>query len=143
MNVTGVGVTSSLVVQSLGDMRSQLADLQRQLGTGQKSTTYAGLGIDRGLVVGLNAKLAALNGYANSITQIGVRTSVQQTALSQIADLGNTVKSATLTQQFDLDATGQTATQRAAGTQLDQILGLLNTPAGDRYLFSGRAGDKP
>jgi flagellar hook-associated protein 3 FlgL len=143
MNVTGVGVTSSLVVQSLGDMRSQLADLQRQLGTGQKSTTYAGLGIDRGLVVGLNAKLAALNGYANSITQIGVRTSVQQTALSQIGDLGNTVKSATLTQQFDLDATGQTATQRAAGTQLDQILGLLNTPAGDRYLFSGRAGDKP
>ena len=33
MNVTGVGVTSSLVVQSLGDMRSTLADLQRQLGT--------------------------------------------------------------------------------------------------------------
>ena len=50
MNVTGVGVTSSLVVQSLGDMRTQLADLQRQLGTGQRSTTYAGLGIDRGLV---------------------------------------------------------------------------------------------
>ena len=28
-------------------------------------------------------------------------------------------------------------------SQLDEILGLLNTPAGDRYLFSGRAGDKP
>jgi hypothetical protein len=27
--------------------------------------------------------------------------------------------------------------------QLDQILAALNTPAGDRYLFSGRAGDKP
>jgi len=143
MNVTGVGVTSSLVVQSLGDMRSQLADLQRQLGTGQKSTTYAGLGIDRGLVVGLNAKLSALNGYTDSITQVGVRIGVQQTALSQIADLGNTVKSAAVTQPFDLDATGQTATQRAASSQLDQILGLLNTPAGDRYLFSGRAGDKP
>jgi hypothetical protein len=34
-------------------------------------------------------------------------------------------------------------TQRAARSQLDEILGLLNTPAGDRYLFSGRAGDKP
>src|SRR3954467_15545322 len=104
--ITGVGPQSSLMVSALGDMRTQLADLQRQLGTGQKSTTYAGLGIDRGLVVGLNAKLAALNGYANLITQIGVRTSVQQTALSQIADLGNTIKSASLTQQFDLDATG-------------------------------------
>ena len=56
MNVTGVGVRSSLVVQSLGDMRTQLDDLQRQLGTGKKSTTYAGLGIDRGLAVGLRGQ---------------------------------------------------------------------------------------
>jgi hypothetical protein len=143
MNVTGVGVTSSLVVQSLGDMRSELADLQRQLGTGLKSTTYAGLGIDRGLSVGLRSKLAAINGYSDAVTQVGVRISLQQTALSNIASVGNTVKSAALTQQFDLDSSGQTATQRAATAQLDQILGVLNTPAGDRYLFSGRAGDKP
>src|SRR5947209_19347979 len=143
MNVTGVGVTSSLVVQSLGDMRSQLADLQRQLGTGKKSTTYAGLGLDRGLAVGLRAKLAALSGYADSVTQVGVRISVQQTALSQIQAIGSTAKSASLTQPFDLDSSGLAATQRAAMTQLDEVLGLLNTPAGDRYLFSGRAGDKP
>ena len=143
MNVTGVGVTSSLVVQSLGDMRSTLADLQRQLGTGKKSTTYAGLGIDRGLAVGLRAKLAAITGYSNSISQVGVRTSVQQTALSQIASLSSTVKSATFSQKFDLDGSGQTSTQRSAMAQLDHILAALNTPAGDRYLFSGRAGDKP
>src|ERR1041385_8554623 len=143
MSVTGVGVTSSLIVQSLGDMRSQLADLQRQLGTGQKSTTYAGLGLDRGLAVGLRAKLAVMTGYADSVTQVGVRIGLQQTGLSQIAGIGSTVKSAALTQQFDLDSTGQTVTQRAATAQLDQLLGVLNTPAGDRYLFSGRAGDKP
>jgi flagellar hook-associated protein 3 FlgL len=143
MSVTGVGVTSSLMVQSLGDMRSQLADLQQQLGTGKKSTTYAGLGLDRGLAVGLNAKLSALSGYADSVTQVGVRVSLQQTALSQIDSIGNTVKSATQTQSFDVDSTGQTTAQRAAKAQLDQILGALNTPAGDRYLFSGRAGDKP
>ena len=143
MSVTGVGVTSSLIVQSLGDMRSQLADLQRQLGTGKKSTTYAGLGLDRGLAVSLNAKLAAINGYADTVTQVGVRIGMQQTALSQIDSIGKTVKSSTLTQPFDVDGTGQTTTQRAAMAQLDQILGVLNTPAGDRYLFSGRAGDKP
>src|ERR1043165_3861813 len=126
MNVTGVGVTSSLVVQSLGDMRSQLADLQRQLGTGLKSTTYAGLGIDRGLTIGLRAKLAASSGYADSATQVGVRISLQQTALSQVANVGNTVKSAAFTQSFDLDSSGQTATQRTAMAQLDQILGVLN-----------------
>ena len=52
------------------------------------------------------------------------------------------MKSATLT-QFTIDSSGQTATQRTASSQLDEILGLLNTPAGDRYLFSGRAVDKP
>ena len=52
------------------------------------------------------------------------------------------MKSATLA-EFDLDASGQTPTQRTAAAQLDEMLALLNTPAGDRYLFSGRAVDKP
>ena len=144
MTITGVGPQSSLVVRALGDMRSQLGDLQRQLGTGKKSTTYAGLGIDRGLAVGLRSKLSAMSGYADAATHVGVRISLQQTALTRIANLGSTVKSAALTQrQFNIDAGGQTPTQRAAVSQLDELLGLLNTPAGDRYLFSGRAGDKP
>ena len=142
MTITGVGHKSSLVVQALGDMRTQLGDLQRQLGTGRKTTTYAGLGIDRGLAVGLRGRLSAMTGYSNTATQVGVRLSLQQTALTRIVDLSRTVKSATLT-QFDIDSSGQTTTQRAALGQLDEILGLLNTPAGDRYLFSGRAGDKP
>ncbi len=142
MAITGVGVQSSLVVKALGDMRAQLGDLQRQLGTGKKSTTYAGLGIERGLAVGLRSRLSAMGNYSDTVANIGVRISLQQTALTRIATLGSTVKSATLT-QFNIDASGQTATQRAATSQLDEILGLLNTPAGDRYLFSGRATDKP
>jgi hypothetical protein len=142
MNIIGVGARSSLVVQSLGDMRAQLGDLQRQLGTGKKSTTYAGLGIDRGLAVGLRSRLSALGSYADTVTQVSVRTNLQQAALTRISDLNRAVKSATLT-QFNIDASGQTATQRAALSQLDEILGLLNTPAGDRYLFSGRAVDTP
>ncbi len=142
MTITGVGPKSSLVVQALGDMRTQLSDLQRQLGTGQRSTTYAGLGIERGLAVSLRGRLSAISGYNDTAMQLSVRMSLQQTSLTRIADLGSTVKGATLT-QFDIDTGGQTATQRAAASQLDEILGLLNTPAGDRYLFSGRAGDKP
>ena len=53
MAINGVSSQTSVAVQSLLDMRSQLDDLQRQLGTGQKADTYAGLGIDRGLAVGL------------------------------------------------------------------------------------------
>ena len=42
MSISGIGSRSTLVVQSLLDTRTQLDDLQRQLGTGQKSTNYAG-----------------------------------------------------------------------------------------------------
>src|SRR5215210_5631391 len=142
MTVTGIGPQSSLVVRALGDMRTQLGDLQRQLGTGLRSTSYAGLGIERGLAVSLRARLSAMDSYAETVTQIGVRMNVQQTALGRIADLGRTAKAGTLG-AFDVDSSGQTMTQRAAALQLDEILGLLNTPAGDRYLFSGRAGDRP
>ena len=141
MTVTGVGVRSSLVVQRLGDMRAQLGDLQLQLGTGKKSATYAGLGINRGLAVGLRGRLAALAGYGETVTQVGVRINLASSALGRISDLRRDVKSAT-SSQFVIDASGQTATQRMAISRLDEILGLLNTPAGDRYLFSGRAVDK-
>lgn len=142
MTVTGVGSQSTLMIRALGDMRSQLSDLQRQLGTGKKSTTYSGLGIGRGLAVSLRGQLSAMSNYSDTMTQVGVRLSLQQTTLTRISALSRDVKSATLT-QFAIDSSGQTMSQRAAITQLDEILGLLNTPAGDRYLFSGRAGDTP
>src|SRR5437660_3945135 len=100
--ITGIGPQSTLIVSALSDMRTQLTDLQRQLGTGQKSTTYAGLGIDRGLAVGLQGQLSAMSGYADTVIQLGVRMSLQQTSLTRIASLGSAVKSATQT-QFNID----------------------------------------
>src|SRR5437667_12814961 len=96
--ITGIGPQSTLIVSALGDMRAQLDDIQRQLGTGQKSTTYAGLGINRGLAVDLPGQLSAITGYANTATQAGVRLILQQTSLTRIADLGSAAKGATLTQ---------------------------------------------
>lgn len=142
MSVTGIGQRTPPIAQALVDMRSQLNDLQRQLGSGKKSTTYAGLGADAGLVIGLRGKLAAMTGYADTITNVGTRIDVQQSALTRISDLGHDVKGATAG-PFDIDGSGQTTAQRAAPSQLDEIVGLLNTQVGDRYLFSGRAVDKP
>ena len=57
MALTGIGGSSALSLQAIADMRNQLDDLQRQLGTGKKSDSYAGLGLDRGLTVGLRSQL--------------------------------------------------------------------------------------
>ena len=60
MSISSIGAQSALIMQQLVQMRAQFDDLQRQLSTGQKSATYAGLGIDRGVTVSLNSQLSAI-----------------------------------------------------------------------------------
>ena len=143
MSISAVAANISPVIQSVLEMRKKLDDLQRQLGTGMKADTYSGLGPHIGLAVGLTRQLDAISSYNDTMTVVGTRISIGQTALQQIADAGNQVKSGTLLPNFTIDGTGQTNAQKSAYYQLDQILSLLNTQVGDRYLFSGTAVDQP
>ena len=143
MTISGIGTSISPVIQAAVDMRQQLDDLQRQLGTGQKADTFAGLGPQGGLATGLSAQLAAISSFNDTLTIVGTRIGIAQTVLTQISDVGGQVKSATLLPNFAIDGTGQTGTQETARNHLDQILGLLNTQVGDRFLFSGTAVTQP
>ena len=60
-------------MQQLVQMRAKFDDLQRQLSTGQKSSTYAGLGINRGVTVSLNSQLSAISGYDDTIDNVMAR----------------------------------------------------------------------
>lgn len=140
MSVVNVGTRSLLLTQSLVGMRTQLADLQRQLATGKRADDYAGIGIERGLTVGLRAHLSAIDAYNDTITSVGVRLDLAQSALGRIGDIGREVKSV-ITQSTS--AEGRNTAQVHANSSLGELLGLLNTKAGDRYLFSGLASDQP
>ena len=125
----------ALLTKSLVNMRAQLGDLQRHSATGKKSADYAGLGLERGLTVGLRAHLSAIGGYNDTITNVTCASSLRN-RLGRIADIGREVKS----------VTSQTtrAGPRPCGagaSSLGELLGLLNTPVGDRYIFSGLATD--
>lgn len=137
MSISGIGTRSALGVQALVDMRRQLDDLQRQLASGKKSNTYAGLGLERGLTVGLRSRLSAVEAFQNSINHVDVRLNVGQTALSRLTEIGRDVKSAAA-QAGSVDSNGSTIPQLTAYASLNEMLGLLNTQAGDRYIFSGR-----
>jgi flagellar hook-associated protein 3 FlgL len=142
MSVAGIGSRSTLAVQGLVDMRRQLDDLQRQLGSGKKSDTYAGLGLGRGFAIGLRAQVSAFQAYDDAISNVNVRLSLGQTALGRVADIASSVKGSAL-QSSSSDSGVSNSLQSSASNQLDEILGLLNTQAGERYLFSGRAADQP
>ena len=143
MSITGVGTTSALMVQAIVDLRTRLDDLQRQIGTGKKTDTYAGLGLDRGMAVGLRARLSAVSSYSDTVTTVNVRLDLAQTALSGIGEITSDIKHSTQPPVYDIDSTGQSTAQRNAQYQFDDLLGLLNTRVGDRYMFAGRTGDLP
>jgi flagellin-like hook-associated protein FlgL len=141
MSISSIGAQSAQAIQSLVQMRAQLDDLQRQISTGQKSATYAGIGLDRGLTVGLRAQLSNVSAYNDTISNVGTRLSLAQTALTRVSSLSNSMRSTML--QASAAGTSSGTVQAAAKTSLDELLGLLNTQAGDRYLFSGRSTDQP
>jgi flagellin-like hook-associated protein FlgL len=144
MTITGVSANIAPLLQSALSIDDQLQTLQQQLGSGQKSTTYSGLGPQSGIAVALNAQLAALSSYNDTITNVGTTVSLQQSVLQQIASIGSTVQAATVQQpSFAIDSTGQTTVQKTAQGQLDQILSLLNSQGGSGYLFSGNALNQP
>jgi flagellin-like hook-associated protein FlgL len=143
MTMNGVNVRTSHLGLSLLNMRQRLDDLQAQLATGKVSDTYAGMGVSRGLGVGLRAQLNELAGFADTIANTNLRINVGSSVLTRMYEIGTETRSGALKGPVDLDANGQTTSQRGATAAFTEVLQLLNTRAGDRYLFSGRAVDQP
>ena len=143
MTISGVSSNVAPLIQSALDINKQLDNLQTQLGSGQKSTTYAGLGSQSGIAVALGAQLSTINSFDDTIANIGTTVSLQQTVLQQIASIGNTVRSSATQSDFAIDGTGQTTSQKTAASMLDQMLSLLNTQGSNGYLFSGSGTSQP
>src|SRR5262245_60540097 len=143
MAIDGIGVKSSFIGNSLLNIRDQLEDLQRQLGTGKKSDTYAGIGDRRAFAIGLRAQLSDLSSYKDTITNVNTRLNVANSVLERMVDIGDTIKTSASGSSTQLENSGQTMSQVRARDSLAEMLQLLNTRSGDRYLFSGRAVDTP
>jgi len=143
MAINSIGGSNAGLITPLLNLRDQLDDLQTQLATGKKATTYAGMGVDRGFAVGLRAQISSLDSYADTITNVNTRLSIAGTTLSRMADIGTEVQSAASSNTLQLSSSGQTVGQTTAQGALGEMLELLNTQSGDRYLFSGRATDTP
>jgi len=143
MAIDGVSGRTSYLGSSLINIKNQLDTLTEQLSSGKKTTTYAGLGIDAGTATGLRAQISTLASYADTGTLINTRINVANLSLQGMSDSASTVKAAAAGTTLTLDNTGKTAGQTTAMASFTQMVALLNTNAGGRYLFSGRATDTP
>jgi flagellin-like hook-associated protein FlgL len=143
MTISSIGGKSAATIQTLVNLRGTLDDLQRQLSTGKKSTTYAGLGLDRGVTVSLRAQLSAMTSFDATADNVMTRINVAQASLSRISDIGASVKTSLMQGSYGTGAIAANTAQTAAKLSIDEALSLLNTRSGERYLFAGRATDAP
>jgi flagellar hook-associated protein 3 FlgL len=123
--------------QTVGNLQTQLAQLQTELGTGLVSQDYAGIPNDRGLAISLQSQISLLTNYGNVIDTVGTRLDAAQQALSAIGSSAQLVHNAALNSQFSPDQSGQTVDQKTANGQLQQMIDALNSQVGSVYLFSG------
>ena len=143
MAIDGVNGRTNYIGTSIVSLRNQLNDLTRQLASGKVSTTYAGQGPDRGFALSLRAQVSILDAYSDTSKNVNTRLNVVNLALQGMSDIGKSVKSAATTSTIVLNNNGQTSGQITAQAAFANAVSLLNSQAGDRYLFSGRTTDKP
>ena len=141
MAVNPIGGSNGALITPLLNLRDQLDDLQTQLATGKKATTYAGMGVDRGFAIGLRAQVNNIDSYNDTITNVQTRIQIVNSTLSRMNDINATVQTAANSSTMTLSNTGQTIGQTSAQGALAELVDLLNVQAGNRYLFSGLATD--
>lgn len=143
MAIDGVNGRTNYIGTSIVNLRSQLDDLTRQLASGKLSTTYAGQGTDRGFALSLRAQVSLIDAYKDTATNVNTRLNVVNLALTGMSTISKSVKSAAASSTIVLNDNGQTSGQVTAQAAFANAVSLLNSQSGDRYLFSGRATDKP
>src|SRR5271157_5648517 len=81
MAINSIGSSMSVLGQSVLNIKNQLTTLQSQLATGEKATTYAGMGTGEGFAIAARSQLAQISGYQNTITNVGTTIDAANTAL--------------------------------------------------------------
>lgn len=142
MTIRTSGIITGFSSAEFVRMKNQMADLQRQLGSGKKSETYGGLGSDRGFSLAFRASVSQIDAWSQSISLASTRISMIDTSLSGLQSAVDKAASGLQPTEFTLTS-GRTIGQVSAGGNLDAIVSMLNVSDGSRYLFGGRKTATP
>jgi flagellar hook-associated protein 3 FlgL len=143
MAINSIGFNNGLFGQAVLNLNSQLTNLSTQLATGEKSTTYSGMGSGESFAIAARQQLSNISAFTTTITNVNTSINAANTALQSLSSISTSVQSDAASTPQDLNNTGQTIGQQNALTELSSMVGILNTQAGDRFLFSGSAINTP
>lgn len=138
-----IGPGGSLFGQAVQNLNTQLTTLSTQLATGEKSSTYSGMGVGEGFAIAARSQLASISAFTDTITNVNTTINVANTALQSLSKISGQVQSDAASTPQNLNSNGQTIAQQNAQGELTSLVGILNTQAGDRFIFSGSAINTP
>ena len=85
MSINSVLVSPNISL--LSTMREQLEDMQRQLSTGQKASTYGTLGAGRTQSITFRSKISELDSYLQNSDVLNMRVSLLDKSMSRLEDI--------------------------------------------------------
>lgn len=130
----GANLNTQFLLQML---RSQLNDTQREISSGKKSETLAGLGnLGASQSIAFRNKVNVLDGYTNNLKMAQTKFSVMDGALGSITDQARNLMT-TLRAQLQGGSPKSAILSNEADTNLQRVAELLNTQVNGQYLFTG------
>ncbi len=136
ISVGDASLTNILARQG-ADLRGQVQRASQEVASGRHADIGAALRGDLSPLLAIDASLSRLSAYTSNTTEAGFYTSAQQSAISGLSELATGI-STTLLGARNFSTPAQVATLAAdAKGRLASSIGLLNTQASGRAVFSG------
>jgi flagellar hook-associated protein 3 FlgL len=140
ISVGDASMTNILTRQG-ADLRGQVQRAAQEVATGRHSDIGQMLRGDMAPLLAVDASLARLAAYRTNTTDAAFQTAAQQSALSGLSQLASGITT-TLMGSRDFPTPAQVdATAADARGRLASAVGLINTQASGRAVFSGVATD--
>src|SRR6478609_4566547 len=103
----GTGAYRTAKPNEFASTRAQFDDLQRQLDTKKRSTSYGDLGIDRRVSLDLNAKVSTIDSWLSGIELSNVNVKLQTTSVENFAKLASETRNDTRSNSYVQSASGR------------------------------------
>jgi flagellar hook-associated protein 3 FlgL len=140
VSVGDASLTNILARQG-ADLRAQVQRASTEVTTGRPADLALALRGDVSPLLAIDASLSRLEGFTSNTTDMASQAAAQQAAITGLSGLASGIRT-TLLGARDFQTPVQVASIAAeARGRLESAIGLLNTQAGGRSVFSGVATD--
>ncbi|MEO8882515.1 MAG: hypothetical protein ABI377_03720 [Devosia sp.] len=124
-------------------LQTQLDTLQQQLASGLKASSLADMGTSRFTDLTVRSQLSRLSAYDTNINTVNLRLNMMNQVLTSLSTVNSNSRANSTPGAYGTNNINLTTAPSTAQTELDQVLGTLNTDINGHYLFGGGTTQAP